>query len=140
MGYLSEHSLQIISSFDAIISATSRCILVLFEWYGCLFLMVQYSCNTFSIYIFHVKTKWNIVYENLKTKIFSRDLNILPQMQWTLNIFGSSATTIGGFWVSQAVVFPSTLSCHSFCVPNWGCKKLKAFFHAEDIKKSAGGL
>ena len=51
-------------------------------------------------YIFHVKTKWNIVYEYLKTKFFSRDTNILPQMHWTSNIFGPSATTIGGFWVS----------------------------------------
>ena len=31
-------------------------------------------------YIFHVKSKWNIFYEYLKTKIFSRDTNILPQM------------------------------------------------------------
>ena len=31
-------------------------------------------------YIFHVKTNSNIVYEYLKTKIFSRDTNILPQM------------------------------------------------------------
>ena len=40
------------------------------------------SCNTFSIYIFHVKTKWNIIYEYLKTKIFSRDTTILPQIHW----------------------------------------------------------
>ena len=51
-------------------------------------------------YIFHIKTKWNIVYKYLKTKIFSRDTNILPQMHWTSNIFGHSATTIGVFWVS----------------------------------------
>ena len=31
-------------------------------------------------YTFHVKIKLNIVYENLKRKIFSRDTNILPQM------------------------------------------------------------
>ena len=55
---------------------------------------------TFSIYIFHVKPKWNIVYEYLKTKIFSRDSNILSQMHWTPNIFGHSATIIGGFGLS----------------------------------------
>ena len=54
------------------------------------------SCNTFYIYI-HVNTKWNIVYEYLKTKIFSRDTNILLHTHWTSNIFGLS---IGGFWVS----------------------------------------
>ena len=37
-------------------------------------------------------------------------------------------------------VFPSTLSYHHFCVPNCVCKRLKTFFHAEDMKKSAGGL
>ena len=55
-------------------------------------------------YIFHVKTKWNIVYEYLNTNIFSRDTNILPpQMHWTSNIFGPSATTIGSFWVSPGL-------------------------------------
>ena len=39
-----------------------------------------------------------------------------------------------------AGVFPSTLSYHRFCVPNWVCKRLKAFSHAEDMKKSTGGL
>ena len=51
-------------------------------------------------YIFHIETKSSTVYENLKTKILSRDTNILPQMHWTSNIFGPSATTIGVFWVS----------------------------------------
>ena len=51
-------------------------------------------------YIFLVKPKWNIVYEYLKIKIFSRDSNIRPQMHWTSNIFGHSATIIGSFWVS----------------------------------------
>ena len=37
-------------------------------------------------YIFHVKTKWNIVYEYLKTKAISRDTNILPRTHWTSNI------------------------------------------------------
>ena len=37
-------------------------------------------------------------------------------------------------------VFPSTLSYHHFCVPNWVCKKPKAFSLAEDMNKSAGGL
>ena len=38
-------------------------------------------------------------YEYLKTKISSRDTNILPQMHWTSNIFGPTATTIGDFWI-----------------------------------------
>ena len=50
---------------------------------------------TFFRYKFQVKTKLNINYENLKTKIFSRVTNILPQIQWTSNIFGYSVTTIG---------------------------------------------
>ena len=41
-----------------------------------------------------------MVYEYLKTKIFSRDANILPQTQKTSNIFVHSTTTIGGSWVS----------------------------------------
>ena len=55
---------------------------------------------TLFLYIFDVKTKWNIFYEHLNTKIFSRDTNILPQMHWTSNIFEHSAITIGVFWVS----------------------------------------
>ena len=54
---------------------------------------------TLFLYIFHVKTKWNIVSKYLKTKIFSYDTNVLPQMHWISNIFEHSATTIGGFWV-----------------------------------------
>ena len=54
---------------------------------------------TFFPYIFHVKTKWKIVYKCLKL-FFSRDTNILLQMHWISNIFGHSATTIGSFWVS----------------------------------------
>ena len=56
------------------------------------------SCNLFST--FHIKTIRNIVCEYLKTKIFSWDTNILPQMHWKSNIFGHSATTTRGFWVS----------------------------------------
>ena len=52
------------------------------------------SCNVFSIYI---SRKWNIVYEYLKTKIFSGYTNIVPQMQWTSNIFGHSATANWSF-------------------------------------------
>ena len=37
-------------------------------------------------------------------------------------------------------VFPSTLSYYCICVPNWVCKRLKTFSHAEDMKKLAGGL
>ena len=47
---------------------------------------------TLFLYIFHVKTNWDIAYGNLKTKIFSRYKNILPQMHWT--------SDIGVFWVS----------------------------------------
>ena len=50
--------------------------------------------------IFHIKTKWKVVYVYFKTKIFSRYANILPQMHRTSNIFGHSATTIRGFVVS----------------------------------------
>ena len=56
-------------------------------------------------YIFHVKTKSNIVYEYLKTKIFSRDIIILPQMHWTSNIFWHLATIIWDFLVSLNSVF-----------------------------------
>ena len=47
-----------------------------------------------KIRIYWLKTKWNIVYKYLKTKIFSRNANILPQMHWTWNIFRPSAITI----------------------------------------------
>ena len=50
-------------------------------------------------YIFHTKTKSNIVYKYLKTKIFSRETGILPQMHW-ISVFRTSATAIGGFGVS----------------------------------------
>ena len=58
-------------------------------------------------YTFHAKTKLNIVYENLKRKIFSRDTNILLQMHWTSNSFGLSVATIGGFWVSLNYPIPN---------------------------------
>ena len=81
-------------------SAASRCISVPLERYG----RPKNSWKTFFPYIFHVyisrKTEWNIVYKYLKTKTFSRDTNILPQMPWTSNNFGNSATTIWGFWVT----------------------------------------
>ena len=41
-----------------------------------------------------------MICEYLKTKIFSRDTNILSQMHGTSNIFGHSATTTGGLGVS----------------------------------------
>ena len=77
---------------------------------------------TFFLYIFHVKTKWNIVYEYLKTKIFSRDTKALPQMHWTSNIFGYSATIIGGFWVSlnyPIVNFKKKLCPKNIWMWNW---------------------
>ena len=44
-------------------------------------------------HVFHLKTKSNIFYGYLETKIFSGDI-------FFSNIFGPSATTIWGFWVS----------------------------------------
>ena len=71
-------------------SAASRCILVPFERYGRPKKCAQIiSCDIFP-YIFHVKTKLNIVYEYLKTKIFSRDTYPSPNSLnikyfWTLS-------------------------------------------------------
>ena len=72
-------------------SATSRCILVPFEWCGCPKKYVENVLVTFFPYIFHVKTKWNIViYEYLNTHLFKKHkypspnaLNI--KYSWTLN-------------------------------------------------------
>ena len=89
-----------------ITSAASRCILVPFEWYG----GPKKVIVLFLPYIFHVKTKWNIVYEYLKTKIFSRDTNILPQMHRTSNVFEHSPKTIAGFWVSLDYPIQTKLS------------------------------
>ena len=49
-------------------------------------------------YIFHVKPKYSL--QILKNKVISRESNILPQMHWTSDIFGHSATIIGSFQVS----------------------------------------
>ena len=56
-------------------SAASRCI-----WYRLNGMGAQKNAPkkfrvTFFPYIFHVKTKLNVVYEYLKTKIFSRDIS-----------------------------------------------------------------
>ena len=85
---------------STMISATSKCILVPFERYGRPKKALKKVLLTLFPHIFQAKTIWNIVYEYLKTKIFSRDTNILPQMHGTSNIFGPSATTIESFWVS----------------------------------------
>ena len=74
-------------------------------WYGLNGMGAQKSALkkvlvTLFPYIFHVKTKRNIVNNYLKTNFFSRDTNILPQMHWMSNIFGPLTTTIRGFWVS----------------------------------------
>ena len=82
-------------------SAASRCILVWFERYGHPKKCAQKILVTFFLYIFQVKTKWHIVYQYLKTKIFLRDTNIPPQMHWISNVFGHSATTTGVFWVPR---------------------------------------
>ena len=81
-------------------SVASRCILVPFERMGAQKNVPKKVLVTRFPYIFHVKPKWNIAYKYLKTKIFSRDSNILPQMHWTSNIFEHSATVIGVFWLS----------------------------------------
>ena len=52
---------------------------------------------TLSLNIFHVKTKWNIVYEYLKTKTFSRDTNIHLQCTEHQIIFDPQ---LGRIWVS----------------------------------------
>ena len=81
-------------------SATSRCSLVPFERYGSPKKCAKKVLVTIFPYLFYIKNRWNIVHVYLKTKIFSRDTNILPQMHWTSNIFGPSATSTEGFWVS----------------------------------------
>ena len=88
-------------------------------------------------YIFHLKTKWNIVYKYLKTKTFPKDKYILPQMHWTSNTFGPSTTTIGGLLVSQhypilnfkKMVFPKPTGCCTAILPH----KTKSF-HANLTK------
>ena len=81
-------------------STTSRCVLIPFEWYGCPMIDAQKSSsNTFPIHISR-KNWMKYVYKYLKTKIFLRDTNVLPQMHWTSNIFWHPVTTIGCFWVS----------------------------------------
>ena len=86
-------------------SDASRCILVPFEWYGCPKKCVQKSsCSTFSIYIYHIKTKQNIVYEYLKTKIFSGDTNILPQMHLiSINTQLQTLGVLGYHWIIQSL-------------------------------------
>ena len=53
------------------------------------------SYNTFSISV----SRKNWIKHSLQM-IDAIDTNILPQIHWTLNIFGPSATTIGGYGVS----------------------------------------
>ena len=58
----------------------------------------------------------------LKNKNLS---NVLPQMHWTSNIFGHSATTIGGFWVSlnyPILNFKKTVCPKNVWMQHWtGC-------------------
>ena len=78
-------------------------------------------------YIVHVKSKWNIVCEYLKSKIFLKDTNILPRMHWTSNIFRSSATTIGGFWVSlnyPILNFKKTVCPKNVWMRHWCLKSI----------------
>ena len=55
--------------------------------------------SSFSIYI-SCKNKMKYSPQIHKNKKFFKRHKILPQMHWTSNIFGPSATTIEGFWVS----------------------------------------
>ena len=89
---------------------------------------------------FHLKSKWDIVCEYLKTKIFLRDTIILPQIHWTSNIFGPSATTIGEFWVS--LIYPilnieKTVCPKNFRMRHWWLtdEKYLALFSAGVIIK-----
>ena len=115
-------------------------------WYGLIGMGAQKKAMevlvTLFPYIFHVKTEWNIVYEYLKTKIFSRDTNILPQMHWTSNIFGHSATTIGGFWASlnspilnfKKMVTPKNVAL--FCCFFMSCSVSFSFFFFFDLQNT----
>ena len=108
VGICCNHRNKIYSLLNMIIylpyySGTSRFVLVLFERYGHPKKYTQKILVTLFPYIFHVKTKWNIVYEYWKIEIFSssRDTNILPQIRGTSNIFGPAATTIGGLGITK---------------------------------------
>ena len=81
-------------------SAASTCILVPLEQYRRPKNGPKEFLVTLFPYIFHVKAKLNIVYKYLKRKIFARDINVVPQMHWTSNVFATWPTTTGGFWVS----------------------------------------
>ena len=108
-------------------STTSRCILVPFERYGHPKKCAQKVLASFFLHLFHVKTKWNIVHEYLKTKIFSTDTNILPHMHWTSNISGHSTATIGGFWVSlnyPILTFKKTVCPKNVWMRHWGSLKI----------------
>ena len=59
---------------------------------------------TLFSFIFHIKTEWNVVYKYLKTKIVSRDTNILPQMYWNQIFLDLQLQLSGGFWVS--LIYP----------------------------------
>ena len=77
-------------------SAASRCILAPFEQHGPPKKRTpKSSCKTFSIYI--SRKNW-IKYSLriLKNKKFTGGTHILPQMHWTSNNFGNSATTTMG--------------------------------------------
>ena len=80
-----------------IANAASRSTLVPFERYG---RSKKCAQKTLFPYLFPLKTIWNIVREYSKTNSCPRYTNIFPQMCWTTNIFGPSATTIGGLGLS----------------------------------------
>ena len=76
---------------DTYTSAPSRHMLVLFEQYGC-------PKKVSSIFLMHILLQLNKVI----CKYFSnkKNTNILPQSYQMLNIFGTSAPTIRGLYMS----------------------------------------
>ena len=84
----------------SIYSATSRCILVPFEWYGHPKKWAQKSsCNTFSIYT-SGKTYMKYSLQILKNENFFKRLTYPSPNALNIKYFWHSATIIGGFWVS----------------------------------------
>ena len=68
-------------------SATSRCILVIFEKYEHPKYVSKKVLVMLFLYICHIKTKWNKVYEYLKTKIFGQSATTIGVLGVSLNCF-----------------------------------------------------
>ena len=96
-----------------------------------------------------VKSIFWAIFQVYKTHVFGEAFFLLSQKHpplfcqaaplnlWTVH---KPPPTFSGNSPSLTGVFPSTLTYHCFYVSNWVCKRPKAFSHAEDLKKSAGGL